>query len=143
MTPLDLERGHGIYIHQPDDLVAAVKYIQLKVPSNEKIFIGDTTTDRTVGSNVMFYFLSGRDSGVFYYDLEPGVITTHQVQLEMIKELKQNKVSYIILWSGADNIIEPNKSNQSSGVEDLDNFISNHYIKTEKFGNYTKYLKKN
>jgi len=143
MTPLDLERGHGIYIHQPDDLVAAVKYIQLKVPSNEKIFIGDTTTDRTVGSNVMFYFLSGRDSGVFYYDLEPGVITTHQVQLEMIKELKQNKVSYIILWSGADNIIEPNKSNQSSGVEDLDNFISNHYIKTEKFGNYTIYLKKN
>lgn len=143
MTPLDLERGQGIYVTQENDLVAAVKYVQLKVPSNEKIFVGDTNTDRTVGNNVMFYFLAGRDSAVFNYDLEPGVITTQQVQLEMIKELKQNNVSYVILWSGADNIIEHNKSNQSSGVEDLDNFIANHYKITEKFGNYTIYLKKN
>ena len=61
----------------------------------------------------------------------------------MIRELKQNNVSYIILWSGDDNITEHNRSNQTSGVADLDNFISNHYIKTEIFGNYTIYLKKN
>ena len=79
MVPLDLERGQGIYITQQDDFVDAVKYIQLKVPSNGKIFVGNTNTDRTVGNNVMFYFLAGRDSGVFNYNLEPGVITTHQV----------------------------------------------------------------
>jgi len=143
LTPLNLERGNGIYVsQQDDDFIAAVRYIQLNVPSNEKIFVGNSN-DTTVFNNVMFYFLAGRDSGVFYYDLEPGVVTTHSVQLEMINQLEQNNVHYIILWNGMENYIEPNRSNQSSGVKDLDDFIRSHYQLTKTFGNYTIYTMKN
>lgn len=139
--PLNLERGNGIYVsEQYDDFIAAVNYIQQKVPSNEKIFVGNSN-DKTVTNNVMFYFLAGRDSGLFYYDLEPGVVTTLPVQLKMINQLERNNVHYIILWSG-DNYTEPNKSNQSSGVTALNNFIRSHYQLSKTFGNYTIYTMK-
>jgi len=138
VAPLDLERGNGIYVsQQDDDFIAAVRYIQLKVPTNEKIFVGNTNTNKIFINNVIFYFLAGRDSGVFYYDLEPGVVTTLPVQLEMINQLEQNNVHYIILWSGGENV------NEQSSVTDLDNFIRIHYQLSKTFGNYSIYTKKN
>lgn len=138
VTPLNLERGNGFYVSQQEDFIDAVKYIQLTVPPNDKIFVGNTNTDKTDVNNLMFYFLAGRDSGVFYYDLEPGVITTLPVQLEMINELQKNNVNYIILWSGGENI-----NAQSNGIMVLDNYIQSHYILSKTFGNYTIYTIKN
>jgi hypothetical protein len=86
----------------------------------------------------MFYYLSGRDSGVFYYDLEPGVVTTLPVQLEMIQELEQNNVQYIVLWNGDEN---PNI--MGNGVMNLDYYIKSHYNLTKTFGNYSIYIIKN
>ena len=138
VAPLDLERGNGIYVsQQDDDFIAAVRYIQLKVHTNENIFVGNTNTNKIFINNVIFYFLAGRDSGVFYYDLEPGVVTTLPVQLEMINQLEQNNVHYIILWSGGENV------NEQSSVTDLDNFIRIHYQLSKTFGNYSIYTKKN
>ncbi len=138
LTSIDLERGNGIYVSQQDDFLAAAKYIQQNVPPYEKIFVGNNNTDDSDVNNVMFYYLSGRDSGVFYYDLEPGVVTTLPVQLEMIQELEQNNVQYIVLWNGDEN---PNI--MGNGVMNLDYYIKSHYNLTKTFGNYSIYIIKN
>ncbi|MBZ2164588.1 hypothetical protein [Methanobacterium spitsbergense] len=37
--------------------------------------MGNINTNKIFINNVMFYFLAGRDNGVFYYDLERDVVT--------------------------------------------------------------------
>ena len=138
LTSISLGRGEGINVAQQDDFLAAAKYVQQNVPSNEKIFVGNNNTDITDVNNVMFYFLSERDSGVFNYDLEPGVVTTLPIQLKMIQELEQNNVQYIVLWNGGEN---PNIMN--NGVMNLDYYVKSHYNPTKTFGNYTIYTIKN
>lgn len=142
-TPLDVERGYGIYVNHQDDFIAAVRYIQQNVPNNEKIFVGNSRHDKIGVNNVMFYFLAERDSATRYQDMHPGVVTTSQTQLEMINEIKQNNVHYIVLFKGLENWAEPNKSSQSSGVTVLDDFIQSNYQPIKTFGNYTIYLSKN
>lgn len=65
------------------------------------------------------------------------LLQTLPVQLEMINQLKQNNVQYIILWSGCENVCE------QGNVTDLDNFIRIHYQLSKTFGNYSIYTMKN
>jgi len=85
----------------------------------------------------MFYFLSERDSATKYHELHTGLATTHRIQQEVIHDLEREKVNYVVLWNDPENNIEPNKSKESSGVKDLDDFIQSHYETVTNFGPYT------
>jgi hypothetical protein len=84
----------------------------------------------------MFYFLSERNSATKYYELHPGLTNTEKIQKEIIKDLVKTNVRYIILWSGRENVSEPNESSKSSGVLDLDNFIRKNYRVRKVIGSY-------
>ena len=84
----------------------------------------------------MFYFLAERHSATKYHELHPGLATTEEVQLEIIDELKRKNVKFIVLWSGAENVTEPNESSVSSGVTLLDDFIRTNYAPVMYFGPY-------
>jgi hypothetical protein len=140
-SSMGLERGEGIYVTHQEDLIDAVKFIQQNVPLNEKIFVGNTHHDKIFINSAMFYFLAQRNSGTRYVDFEPGVVTTRIVQQEMIGELQKNNVRYIVLWNG-DYFYESNKSNQSSEITDLDDFIKTNFVPIKTYGNYSIYKKK-
>lgn len=141
-TPLGLERGEGIYVTQQEDFISAVKFIKQKTPLNDKIFVGNSRHDRIRVNYVLFYFLAQRDSGTRYFDLHPGVVTTPLIQQEIIGDLQKNNVTYLVLWDEG-NETEPNKSNQSSSITDLDVYIENKYDPIKTFGKFTIYELKN
>lgn len=135
---LDITRAQGFYDDSSDaqSLALAVRYIQGNTDRNEKIFIGNSRHDRLVNSDVMFYFLSERNSATKYYELHPGLTNTERIQKEIINDLVKANVRYIILWSGRENVNEPNESSKSSGVLDLDNFIKKNYRTRKVIGSY-------
>lgn len=136
---LNLHRARGILMEPASskDLEGAVKFVQKCVPEKEKIFVGLPRHDRIFANDVLFYFLSERDSATRYHELHPGVVTTPAVQKEIIGDLIRHQVRYIVLWNHPENMVEPNKSSESSGVTDLDDFIRRHYVTVANFGSYS------
>lgn len=136
---LSINRAYGFY----DDsvlarsLALAISYIQDNTGKEEKIFVGNLRHDKVVNSDVMFYFLSERNSATKYYELHPGLTNTQKIQKEIISDLIKANVRYIVLWSGSKlKVDEPNESGKSSGVIDLDNFIQENYKIEKTFGSY-------
>jgi hypothetical protein len=139
LVSLDLKRGTGIYVQsdQAGYLQQSIKYIQRYVPEEEKIFVGNSRHDRIFVNDIMFYFLAERHSATKYHELHPGLATTRHIQREIIDELNRHGIRYVVLWNGAENVREPNKSGESSGVTELDEFIRDNYRGVANFGSYT------
>lgn len=138
--PLDTEKGYGILVTPTDqdlETVETANYIRINVPSTEKIFIGNSRHDRLTGNVVLLYFLTDRESATKYSEMIPGVVTRGSVQNEIIEELQENNVKYIVLFKGWDGISIPNRSNESSGVTNLDDYIQKNYYVYKIIGNYT------
>lgn len=138
LVPSQLDRARGIYVFENQEyfLSTAIKFIQANTRPDELIFAGNSRHDRIFVNDVMFYFLSERHSATKYHELHPGLATTEEVQREIIDELKRNSVKFIVLWSGAENVTEPNESSISSGVNILDDFIRMNYAPVMYFGPY-------
>lgn len=139
---LETVKGSGIMIYSDDnDFKDTVEYVRENVPPNEKIFVGTSRHDIMIYNQVMLYFLSDRKSATRYSDMIPGVVTTRNVQDEIVGELKDNDVKYFILFDFKK--IPKSKSNpekyESSGVTVLDEYIKNNYNPIKTIGNYTIY----
>lgn len=119
------------------DQIQAIKFVQNKTRGDEKIFVGNIRHDKMVANDVMFYFLADRQSATKYYELSPGFSNTVWVQNQIVDELKNNSVNYVVLFSGFDRWVESNNSSVSSGVFLLDNFIKENYETIQVYGSYT------
>ncbi len=138
LVPSQLDRSRGIYVFENQEyfLSTAIKFIQANTKPDELIFVGNSRHDKIFVNDVMFYFLSERHSATKYHELHPGLANTEEVQREIIDELKRNNVKFIVLWSGAENVNEPNESAISSGVTVIDDFIKMNYVPIMYFGPY-------
>jgi len=115
----------------------AAKYIVAHTGEGERIFVGLSRHDVVVLNDAFFYFLANRDSASKYQELHPGVITTLPVQKEIVNDLKNQKVSYLVLFSQPKDFAKPNEGGRSTGVVVLDKFIREKYQVVEEFGYYT------
>jgi hypothetical protein len=134
-----IERASHFYVNPYQ--VMAIKYVQDYVHKGELIYVGNYRHDTIIINDVMFYFLSERNSATKYNELSPGSATTISVQQEIVEELKHNRVAYIVLNSSYE-AKEPNESSVSSGVRLLDDFIINNYQITKQFGPYAIWKKR-
>ncbi|HET8578328.1 MAG TPA: hypothetical protein VFO18_14620 [Methylomirabilota bacterium] len=123
------------------DEAAIIQLVQGLVPPGERIFVGHGRHDRIFLTDVLFYFVSGRDSATRYFSLEPGVATTEAVQQEIVQELARHRVRIIVLYSPLNPFIEPNESGRSSGVTVLDDYIRSTYRKGWVSGEYSVWEK--
>ncbi len=112
-----------------------IDYIKKNTKNSEVIYSGNTKHDKLISNDLMIYYLSDRKSISKYYESHPGITTTNVVQNHIINELKDKNVKLLVLLN-QENIIEPNKSAESSNVYELDNFIKSNYSKEIIFGNY-------
>lgn len=137
-SKLDIARAEGFYDDSElaQSQASAIRYIQANTGKSDKIFVGNLRHDRVVNSDVMFYFLAERNSATKYYELHPGLTNTEKIQKEIIGELTKSGVRYIILWSGSEDINEPNESSRSSGITELDDYIRKNYKTDRIFGAY-------
>ncbi len=118
-----------------------ITYIDAIVPEGEKIFVGAIRHDSIFTNDVLFYFLSDRQSVTKYHELHPGVATTREVQEEIIQEIAAAGINHIILKEETQ-IETQNKSGISSGVTLLDDYIRRNYAPDKSFGEYSVWIRK-
>jgi hypothetical protein len=128
-------RGGGFYI--PADQSDAIRYVREHVGEGEAIFVGGGRHDISVASDVMFYFLSARGSATKFHEFQPGVVSTARVQARMVDEIDRRGVKYVVLFTGFDNVREPNLSAESSGIRLLDDYLAAHFEEVREFGRYS------
>lgn len=133
---LDSPRAKGIKLKPELDYYNdLLKFIDSSTSINETIFSANYTHERIYLNDVIIYFLTNRKPASSYTELHPGVVTTEDVQLEIINSLKINNTRIIIRML-TDTANEDNKSRIPSGVKTLDNYIDSNYIIIRNFVGY-------
>lgn len=117
------------------DYRALIRFIQESVPPGEKIFVGNTRHDRIVKNDILLYFLTDRECAVRYHELHPGLATTAVVQQEIVDDIRESGVRFIILCDIKGN--EPNESSVSSDVFLLDDYLGREFPIVCQFGRYS------
>lgn len=75
----------------------AVRYIRGVTKSDEPIFVGVRDHSKVFMNDLRIYWLSSRPIGVRTFQLESGIATEAEVQREIIADLKQNHVQWLII----------------------------------------------
>jgi hypothetical protein len=119
---------------------AAVEYVQRTLPQDAPLFVGLSRHDRIFVNDALFYFLAGRKSATRYNELHPGVATTQAVQEEIVADLERQKVPLVVIFSMFEDVVEPNDSGKSSGVQILDSYLKRAYQPGVGFGPYYRVL---
>jgi len=121
------ERGEEL-----DDLM---RYLRKNMSGGEYLFSGSARHDKIFVNNILIYTLSGLRSPTKYHELSPGVVTEKEVQDQIVQDLIEKDVGYLVLMEPQHS--EQNQSNISSGIVILDDFIRNKYQPAESFGIYS------
>lgn len=129
-----LAKAGCVYVDK--DQEKSVEYIQSNTEKSERIYVGTLRHDRIFANDAIFYFLADRNSITKYHELVPGIATTMKVQKEIVDDLNEYNAKFVVLYSGFDDVREPNGSNLSSGVFYLDDYIRENYREVQKFGKY-------
>lgn len=123
-------------------------YVDALVPKEEKIFIGLHRHDITIINDVLMYFILNRPNATRYHELHPGVADTQPVQQEIIRDLKKNEVSVVVLGRFIpDEGLEAAKNAYRKnlpriGATDLDGFIRENFVAVQKYGRYEVWRRK-
>jgi len=130
----ELAAARGI---APDsgDQEAAAHYIQAHTLPGTPVFVGNLRHDRIFINDCMFNFIAERSCPTAYSELHPGVATTWPVQEQIIRDLKERDVRWVVLWD-APLPDEGNESARSSGVSALDEYLRSKYARVAAFGRY-------
>jgi hypothetical protein len=131
-VPVGLERLRCFSVD--DDMKAAMLYVQSVTAPKTPIYVGLGRHDKILINDVAFYFLADRPSITRWFQMDPGVATTEQIQREIVADLQAARPPYIVLESQWDNLKEPNASAVSSGVTLLDDFIRGRFVPVARFG---------
>jgi hypothetical protein len=132
--PVELRFARCVSV--PDAATKAIQFIQANTASNEPIFVGTGRHDKIIANDVSFYFIADRPPATKWYHFDPGLQTSRQIQDIIVREIEKSNTSFIILFTAADNAVEPNQSAISSGVRALDDFISDKYAVVAEFPPY-------
>jgi len=121
------------------DLLA---FVDTHISRDENLFIGLHRHDVViVGANAADYFILDRPIATRYHELHPAVVDTADIQREIIRNLQDKNVSFIILKRiKADERLEEVKRNflrnlPKVGATDLDRFIRANYVQVRTIGN--------
>lgn len=131
-APAAIER---IGCYTVDDFhAAAIRYIEQVTTPADTIFVGNGRHDKLFINDTAFYFLAGRVPATKWYQFDPGLQTTAQLQREMVAELTRRCPPFIVLESQWDKMEEANASAVSSGVTILDDYLRTHFTPAARFG---------
>jgi hypothetical protein len=135
----ELPRASCVPIGQDQARVA--EYIQAQTRPDEYVFFGNARHDQIFVNDLLIYFLADRRSPTKYAELHPGLATTMPVQQEIVRELTEKDVRWVVTMRGWESR-EPNASAISSGVTFLDDYIRANYRPETAFGAYQVWRRK-
>lgn len=147
---LELPKVSGLRVSPDmrDTLTELVSLVDANVPRGRKMFIGLHRHDTTVIGDGKLYFILDRMNATRHDQLHPGVASTRPRQLEMIRDLQANDVTFILLKhvfpdKALDKLKEMwKKTLPESGSTVLDEYIRSNYRKIRTIDKYEVWLRK-
>jgi hypothetical protein len=134
---LDVADGVRAPREEARALEQLVRYVRERVPPGRPVFVANPRHDLVRAGNPLVYVLAGRPNPTRYDVMQPGVVTTEEVQREMVRDMRRSRSGLVIRWlSPLASEAEPNGAGRSSGVRILDRHIARTYMEVERFGDY-------
>jgi len=113
----------------------AARYVAQITGPGDRILSATGRHDKIFANDISFYFLVQRLPGTRWHHYDPGVQTSERVQRSMIADIERFRVAVVVRDQSWDDVREPNKSAQSSGVVLLDAYLASHFQECATFGN--------
>lgn len=135
--------GFKLNKRQAEKLEFLKNYVDDNVPAGEEIFVGNHRHDVIIIGDTMVQFLLDRPPATRYHELHPAISDTAEVQREMIADLEEKRVRFLILKRiFADSTLEKGKADfrknlPEIGAQNLDEFIQANYAQVKQIGPYT------
>ena len=121
----------------PDfDELDAMRYLRGVTTSTEPIFVGVRDHSRVFFNDLRIYWLSGRTIGVKTFQLETRDATEPRVQREIIADLNQNNVQWMILDCHPEAGDETFLRRAYVGSTLLDDYIRTNFQEQARFGRF-------
>jgi hypothetical protein len=141
-APVPLDKCAGIVEAEitPDkDFYVGSDWVVRAVTDLQKesgpMFVAAERHDRIFASPIVLHFFAGRPSATYFYQFDPGITTTKEVQQRIIADLEKNQVQTVFVWRTT-LPTEPNLSSISSGVYLLDSYLASTYGEVKVDDNY-------
>jgi hypothetical protein len=125
-----------------DTLTWLVSFIDSRVLPGERIYVGLHRHDTVVIGDGKMYFILDRLNATRQDQLHPAIVDTAKVQREMIRDLRDHAVEYLVIRhvfddATMDRLREKWKETlPDSGATELDTYLRKHYQKLVSSGQY-------
>ena len=106
------------------------------VIGDRSIFVAPPRFDQVTVGNPLLYVLAGKRNPTRYDVMQPGVVTTEEVQREIRDDLERAKPDLLVRWVDPRTAPEDNGSGRSSGVTLLDEYLRRTYRPMADIGAY-------
>lgn len=126
-------RTKGLTGADPDFLLAAAD-VASRTGDGEAVFCGNSRHDVTSLNSALFYFAAGRPNATRYDNLHPGVVTTPEVQREIVGDLEARRVRVVVLWRDP-GIADPGAASPG-GARVLDAYLRRAFAPVRVHGRY-------
>ncbi len=111
--------------------------LDARVPAGRPLFVANPRHDLVRAGHTLLYVLLDRPNATRYDVMQPGVVTTVEVQQEIVGDLERERPPVIVRWlDPTASRPEPNGAGRSSGVRILDGYLNGRYREARRFGAY-------
>jgi hypothetical protein len=108
----------------------------LDAVGDRTLFVAPPRFDQVTVGDPLLYVLAGAENPTRYDVMQPGVVTTAEVQREMVADLERARPQVLVRWRDPRTGPEPNGSGRSSGVRLLDDHLARTYDRPQRHGVY-------
>ena len=137
LAPVPGRAGAGVMTWPDDarDLAGLIAAVDALSAPGESVFVANPRHDLVRVGNPLLYTLLQRPNPTRYDVMQPGVVTTAEVQREIVAALADTRV--VVRWTHPTACEpEPNGAGHSSGVVILDRYLEEHFREHSRHGNY-------
>ena len=136
VNPPPLEKLDGVWAEERE---ARDTDRVLDAIGDRSIFVAPPRFDQVTAGNPLLYVLAERPNPTRYDVMQPGVVTTEEVQREMVEDLRAARPELLVRWHDPRTAPEDNGSGRSSGVTVLDAYLRSAYGPGRRIGAFAVY----
>ncbi len=118
----------------PDaDEVAAARFVRARTLPGQAVYVGMADHTRPFVNDVRLYWEIGRRPGARHYMLAAGVTNTPEAEQEIVHDLIERRVRWVVLWKGMSpppGFVQRNRSGSSL----LDDYLARAFRPAATFG---------